>query len=648
LSAQFDRSYDALQHFLWDRLKPLPVFRSIDCRVVVRLSWVASGALFGLASALILQWSPPEMVLAAAVAGALSWLARGVANLVLTGVVMLISIASVFQAVHYVFSGANWSLSWLGPLAFTGVILLLLLGRRLRLLRGSGRVGALIELIAAATSLLIAVRFVMRVSPGGSGHAALFLIGAEDNGAWLNLVGILRSGSGTTQLTGPAMGVLGPVVPTFLAFVRSASGGLLHTTLPLSSGPKVVVSAYGLSIATVPIIVALPVRRMLHLRRPVTTLLVWGSATALVVSYCIIATTYGSLSVSFALSLMLTAAFLVMARPRLRNRPAQVAWLASVLLIFGAGSAWIPLAPLAGAAIAASCIPVLRFAIESRRRMIPAALLCLAALALVLELWRQYRYVNGGFTTLSQAPGATPAVTTATQALILLLLFGIVGLSSTRARSSRLAAKNGFQATLLWLVGYVLVVLLITARTTGVAPGYGSTKLQFVLAGVFVPLAVFEIVSRLEIERQQFNVIAIVVVTVLWVSTIQSGPIYDAVTRHWPTAAAKPVWLDTVQREAKLGKRVLCMSIERPSIDSYLCNRFASSLQGMEDGPGQVWLGVSLEHLPVSDVAPQLENAKDKPWRIVILDQIDQIHNPSAWWAPITKLPGLEFVPVSG
>jgi len=565
---------------------------------------------------------------------------------VLVCIVMLISIASVFQAVHYVFSDASWGLSWLGPVAFAGVILLLLLGRRLRLLPGSGRVGALIELIATVASLLIALRFVMRVSPGGDSHAALFLMGAEDNDAWLNLVGIMRSGSGTAELTGTSIGAFGPVIPTYLACVRAASSGFLHAAPPLSSSPKVVLSAYGLSIAAVPIVVALLVRRMLHLRHPIATLIVWGSATALVVSYCVIVTSYGSLSVSLAVLLMLTAAYLVAVRPRLRAGRTQVVWLTSTLLLFGAGSAWIPLTPLAGAAIAASCIPVLSFAIKGRRRVIPATVLCLAALVMVLELWQQYRYaVGGGLTALFEAGGATPAVTEATLALILLLLFAIVGLASSR---THFASKSGFLTPLAWLVGYVLVVLLLTARATGAAPGYGPTKLQFVLAGVFVPLAVIEVVSRLEIGRRQLNVIAIIVVAVLWAGTVQSGPLYDAVTRHWPNPSAKPVWLDTVQREAKLGRRVLCMSIEHPSLDSYLCNRFISSLQGKEDGPGQVWLAVSLEHLPVTDVVSQIENAKDKPWRIVVIDQIGQIHNPTAWWAPITKLPGLEFVPVSG
>lgn len=486
----------------------------------------------------------------------------------------------------------------------------------------------------------------MRVSPAGGDHAALFLVGAEDNDAWTNLAGILRNGSGATALTGTSIGILGPVVPTFLAFVRAAGSGFFNATQPLSSSPKTVLSAYGLSIATAPIVVALLVRRMIHVRHTIiTTLIVWGCATAVVASYCLTVTEYGSLSVSLAVLLMLAAAYLVAVRRRLRNRGTQVVWLASTLLLFGAGSAWIPLAPLAGAAIAVSCLPLFSSAIRDRRQVIPALLLCLAALFVMLELWWQYRHVGAGITSLLFAPGAAPAITEATLVLMLLLLFALVGLSSVRVH---LASKSGYLTFLAWLVGYVFVVLLLAARETRAAPGYGPTKLQFVLAGVFIPLAVIEVVSRLEIGRRQLNMIGVIVVAVLWISTVESGPIYNAVVHHWPTAYAKPVWLDTVQREAKLGRRVLCLSIDHPSMDSYLCNRFTSSLQGKEDGPGQVWLAVSIGHLSVSDAVSQAEGAKDEPWRIVVINGIDQIHNPKVWWGPITKLPGLEFVPVSG
>jgi hypothetical protein len=635
---------------------PLPVVKSINSSAVLSASWVVSGALFGLASALILQWSLPAAILATGIAGTLSWLGRGVANLVLTCIVTLVLIAFAFQAAHFLFPGADWNSSWLGPCALVGVILLLLFGRRLRPRLDPGRIGALVELVAAVGSLLLALRFVARVSPAGGNGAGLFLA-TEDNDAWINLAGTLRNTHGVTELTGASIGAFGSVVATYLAGVRAASSGVLSAALPLSSSPKAVLSAYGLLVASAPIVASLIVRRLFHLRSAIVALLVWGCATVLIVSSCMVWMGYGSLSAALAILLILPAAYLVSIRPRLEGRGTQVVWLVSALLLFGAGSAWVALVPLAGAAIAVYCLPVLGFAMKDFRRTIPiAAPLILAAIAMELELLQQYRGVVdpiGGQSTLLVAAGATPMVTVATQALMLVFLFAIVWLTSSRVRLHGFASERSLVTSLVWLLVYVVVVLLATARQTGIAPGYGPKKLEFVLAAVWVPLAVIEVVSRLEIGRRQFNMVAIIVVAVLWSSTIQSGPIYDATTRHWPTASAKTVWFDTVEREVSHGRRVLCLPVNTVApdpdlLDPYDCSRFASSVQGKDDSAALTWRFVTLGRRPISAAVSAVKNANDKPWLIVVIGPIDQLRNPYGWWAPIVKLPGLKFVPVSG
>jgi hypothetical protein len=632
------------------------VVRLINCRFVLPATWVISGALFGLAVATVLRSSILAAILAAGIAGALSWLGRGVANLVLTCIAMLVLIAIAFQAAHYLSPGEGWSFSWLGPCALVGVILLLFFVRRLAPQHGSWRVGALVELIAAVVSLLLALKFAADISPTGSKGAALFL-GSEDNDAWFNLVAILRDTHGVAEITGSSIGAFGPVVPAFLAAVSAASSGVLPAALPLSLSPQVVLSSYGLLFIAAPVIAALLVRCTLHRRRVSVTLLVWGCATVLVISSCIVLIGYASLSAALALLFMLPAAYLVSVRPRLQDGTTQVAWLASMLLLFGAGAAWIPLVPLVGAAIAACCLPVLGFAIRGFPRTIPAAaVLCLAALVMELELLQQYRYVVapiGGGKTLFTAGGATPAVTGATQVLILAFLFAFVWLSSSRTRLNSSSLRNGFVTPFAWLVGYVVVVLLVNAWELGTAPGYGPTKLQFVLAGACVPIAVIEVVSRLEIGRRQLNSVMVLVVAVLWTSTIQGGPIYEAETLHWPTASAKTVWFDAVEREVSLGPRVLCLQVDQAApdpndLDPYDCSRFASSVQGKDDGVALTWRFVQLARIPVSEAVSEVKNAKDKPWIIVVIGPMEQLHNPKAWWAPIAKLPGLKFVPASG
>ena len=471
-------------------------------------------------------------------------------------------------------------------------------------------------------------------------------------------MGTLRGAHGATVLSASSFGVFGSLVPTYLAGVRAASRASSSTALPLPASPKVVVSAFGLLIASAPIVVVLPLRRMLSLRRPLATLLVWACATALVISACIVSMAYGSLSALLVILLMLAAAYLVLARPRLQDGKSQIAWLGATLLVFGVGSAWIGLIPLAGAAIAVYCLPVLAFVglnarRSFRRTTLVAAALLLAAILMEQELLQQFRSVVsdpnpiGGVNTLLVASGSFPGVTDAMQALMLVLLLAIAWSFSRTRPDSRLPQRS-FLTSLLWIVGYVMVVLLMTARTTGTAPGYGPTKLQYLLAAVWISLAVIEVVSRLEGGRRQVGVVAVIVLAVLWVGTVQTGPVYDAATRHWPYAHPTPVWLGAVQREVASGDRVLCLSSDLPSMDAYLCDRYVSSLQGKDDGPALTWRFVALARTPVSDAVSEAKKAKDKPWRIVVIGQAAQLRDRKAWWAPIVKVPGLIFVPVSG
>ena len=655
MSTQFDYGRDAALRFVSGRLRPLPVIRSIDREVAIQASWLVSGAIFGLSMALILQLSVPATLLAVVIAGALSWLGRGVANLVLVCALLLALIGFAFQAAHVLSPNQGWNLSWLGPCALAGLVVLLYFSRRVGRL-DPGWIGALVELVAALATLLLALRFVSKVSPVGSSGAGLFLT-TEDNDAWINLVGVLHNGHGFTELTGSSIGAFGPVVSAYLAGVRAITSGIFSAALPLSSSPKVVLSAYGLLVGASPVVAALVVRRLLQLRSALGALLVWACATVLITGACIVWMGYGSLSAPLATLLTLAALYVLSVRERIDGRTSRVVWLASALLLFGAGSAWVALVPLAGAAIAVFCLPVLGFALRDFRRAIPtASLLLLAAAVMGLELLQQYRDVVdpiGGQHTLFVAGGATPGVSAAMQALMLVLLLAIVWQSSTGTRPRSSSSEPGYLTPLTWLVAYLAVVLLSAARQTGIAAGYGPTKLQYVIAAIWVALALAEVASRLQFSRSQLGPIAVVVVAVLWASTIQNGLVYDAMTRHWPTAGAKTIWFDTVEREVSHGGRVLCLPVstlapDPNSLDPWDCSRFASSVQGKDDGVANTWRSVTLGRLPVSDAVAAVKAATDKPWTIVVMGPIDQLHNPKGWWAPLAVLPGLRFVPVSG
>ena len=366
---------------------------------------------------------------------------------------------------------------------------------------------------------------------------------------------------------------------------------------------------------------------------------------------------HGSLSSSLAVPLMLVAVYLAGLRLRLENARGQIGWLAATSVLFAAGTAWIAFVPLSEAAIAVCCLPVLGFVargFRDYRRIAAAAVLLAVAFVLEFELRLQYHDVVGahGVKALFLAPAGTPEVTGAMQLSMLVLLLAIVWLAS-RTRPGAAAPHRSYLTYLLLIVGYVIVLLLATAQTTSLPAGYGSTKLYYMLAAAWLSLAVIEVISRLEIGQRQLNLVAIIVFAVLWVNTVQTGPIYDATTHHWPSVATKPVWYDTVLREAKLGSRVLCLSEDQTApgqlpigAQDYFCTRFASSLQGKNDRTAQAWEFVSRGSFPISADVDNVTNATDKPWRIVVIGPMAKLHDRRAWWAPIVKLPGLEFVPV--
>ncbi len=630
----------------------------IDSDKYLALPWAVSGALFGVALASVVHWSVPATVLAVALAAALSWLGRGVANLVLSGIVVLVVIAVAFRAFHAVFPGDGWSLSWLGPCALLGLILLLVLGRRIKPQALSSSHGAAVELGAAVVSLLLAAMFGAHVSPAGTQGALRFLLVSEDNGAWIDIVSNQHTVHGVTTIfgSGSSVGIFGPVVATYLAGVRSAVSGVLPRNLPLSSSSEVVLSAYGVLIICVPVIAALVVRILDGLRRLTVALLVWACVTVVLASGCMLLMNNAFLSAELALLLVLPTAYLLAVRSRLDDRTSLVIWLAGAFLLFGAGSAWVPLLPLAGAAIAAYCIPVLGFAIRGGRRSVPMVVVLLAAASLLeFELVQQYRTAAasiGGGDGLLSATGGTPVVTAETEALIVFLLLSFTWLSPSEVRPRRAVTESGYATILNWLLAYFVAVLLAGAWVTKAAPAYGPTKLEFVLSFAWVSLAVIEFVSKLDVGRRLLRLTVYTVIAVIAASSVQEGPIYEAMASHWPVPAAiKPAWYDTVEREIDSGRRVLCLSTDESrglyQIAAYDCSRFIASLQGKEDEVALNWRFVLIKRRPISDAIADIKHGSDKPWTVILTGPASGLRIPTAWWAPIVRLPGLKFVPES-
>ena len=618
--------------------------------VAQQLGWAGSGLLFGLAVAHAFHWSVASSFVAAIVLGALSWLGRGVATVVVSACLTLGAIGVALRVTMVAFPTEGWALSWLWPLAFLMVVGGVVMARRYGFARVQvGVAGVLLEVSAGAGSLALALLCIHRL---GTKSASEVLLSSEDNAAWLNTVGGLHNAHGSTVNTTTAVGLFGPVANTFLAFVREAGGGLLPHPVTSASTATIVVSAYVLLIATGPVVAALMVRRTLPYDRPLLTFTAWAGVSAIIVTYGFTTPDHGFLTTGLAMQLVLVAACLLPGRvPDVLDRTGRLRWFAASLAVYAAGAAWIPVAPLGGVVLAAywaaTAWPALRSG-PMRRVVVTGALLVPTAV-MGWALLQQYRDVVdplGGGDSLFVSTGGTPAATTT----MTVTAIGLVAAAWIAYRGAVVQGLPTFALPLGGVVAYAAAAMLAEGYLTQEAPHYGTIKLLYVTVGLALVLGLADVLASPALGRLRLDAAVFLVVAALFAGTVEQGPVFAAASGHWPKPQLPTVWIKQVTREVPNKTRVLCLGLtaapdtSQPSLDAYLCDRWASSLQGLDDDPAGDWRVVQLGRLPVSKSVAWIKAAHDLPWTIVVIGSLSKLKDPKAWYAPIVAQPGLHFI----
>jgi hypothetical protein len=620
----------------------------------LQVAWVVSGMLLGAAVSLVFRWSVIELAVTMVAVGALSWLGKGLSTVLLGIGVTLAGLAALYRTTMIVFPHQSWSLRWLAPLSVVLVTLCVLLARRLDVAawQGSRLAAGLVELASGSAALLVSAVCYHRLA---TNVAAAILVSSEDNDAWLNTVGTLHDAHGVTAATATQVPTFGPVIGMFLSFVRSAVGGLVPVKVLASETATAIVAAHTLLAVICPVVAGLLARRTLRYGRPVLSLLTWVVIAGVLEAYALTMPVYGFLSATLAVLLVLTAAYLVPSRRTDFGQPRQtVSWLAAALLIYAAGSSWVPLVPLAGIALfvwyAGVLIQSLYRGPWSRVRLM--IILGVPTLFLGLALFNQYRDVTdpiGGSDTLLTAGGGTPiASDIMVAATFVVIALSWLANSLAVGRDRRLFPS--FSTPLVWIITYVVAILLGEAWVTKAAPHYGSIKLLYVVVGVALVLGFADLMASSAVGTRRLDAAAAVAVAVLFAVTAGEGPLYVAAASHWPTPVATQPWVAVVTQAVAGNERVMCLGTTAKqddkgvNLDAYTCSRFASSLQGRDDPTALTWRFVQLNRQPVSDAAKALKNAKDRPWKIVVIGSMGGLQSPKAWWAPIIKEGGLTFV----
>lgn len=634
------------------------LLRDRAIRILPPAAWSVSGALVGVAVAITLGWSPFPTVLAALVGAGLSWLARGIGPLVMTTMLWLAVLALLMQTAAVLVPNKEWSFAWLTPLFFFTIGASLWAGRVARIgwpanTRASS---ATADLTAALGSLGWALVFVRHLATADRTEAVRFLMGSEDNAAWVNTVATLSGPHGAIVSNSKSFDTFGPVTTSFLGIVRqSISLGSAAPSSPWLNAQAVLV-AQALLILAVPLVAIVLTRQVLHRQRTGLTLLTWGTTVTLIGAWLLVLSVVGFLSASLAILLVLVAACAAAElTPRVHGWRPLLGWLVVAFLFYGAAASWVALVPLGGLVIVGWCVALLLRCV--RRSAFPVAaafVVCLPALLMVLALLRQYRGVTdpiGGGQALLVARGGTPNVPTAVFAVALTLL--ALGWLSSPLSSARPTRQSPLFRSLLWLAAYLVLVSLVEAATTTGAPHYGSQKLLFVLAGAWITLAVVDVLASDEIGQRRLDAAFAVAIAVLVAATVTGGPVYGAAQSQWPKAEASPAWLSAVQLEVATGGRVVCLS---PQGDrrggpgpgtAYVCTRWAASLAGQDGGPALTWRLAMLGRQPVSEAVADIRAHRDLPWKVLVIGSADRLCDSSSWWAPIVAEPGIELISAS-
>ena len=367
-------------------------------------------------------------------------------------------------------------------------------------------------------------------------------------------------------------------------------------------------------------------------------------------TYAFVTPDHGFLTTGLAILLVLVAASLLPgSTPDVLDPRGLMRWGAVAVALYAAGAAWIAVTPLAAAAIAlwslVIAVPALRTGPWRRvgvvaGLMVPAALMCGALLL-------QYRDVVdpvGGGEGLFTSTGGTPAATTT-------LMATAVGLLAAAWLSHRdRPGRPSYALPLAGLLGYVAVSLLAEGYLTREPPHYGTIKLLYVTVGLALALGMADLLASPALGRVRLDAAVVVVVATLFAGTVDQGPMFAAASGHWPKPQLPTIWTKQVTREVPKGARVLCLGLtpapdlSQPSLDAYLCDRWASSLQGLDDDPAGDWRDAQLGRVPVAKVVSWIEAAHDKPWTIVVIGPLAKINDPKAWYAPIAAQPRLRFI----
>ena len=582
----------------------------------------ANGFLFGLAINILFRPNLAQQIIApiiiaviTASVGSISWL------------LINYFIGISFLAIIYAFF-SNFASSIIFPSVVFQIISIIIavfltLLRKTDELDLSLRRNKYFELFAVAFSLLLSIIYSANLHAVGKLSAARFLLGAEDNDAWLFNIAHLQK-NGLISLNHIVASSMGSEIPGFFLGSSLFGDAFKISDLNLLLSANVMLTSVGLLLISIPIVSTVQLGDTKIFWKK---LLVWLLSFVLIFEFGAALSAWGSIDSFLGLFLM----FLVISIYRCTNSQFQshraIYFLSIIILSCGASLSWPPLFPIT------LCLSAfILFKIFQLRSF---ELLFIGFLSLSETAWSWHGFIRAGISNLLRITGGTNQITF--QMLVLLAVFSFVYLVFV-IYSNKFKLRNyAFPMNIVvYVVGYIASIYLFTRFVLHSTSTYGLPKLEFVLA----PILLIVVVSYFVQGLQSWFFASFVVVFSLALSPFT---LVNSYFMHYPPAfSSVPNWYSAVQENVGIygnTRSIICLSTSplqdwNADMDSYLCNRFAASEQGLDSADHASWRFIAIGRVAVSMAPTVLDGLGEKKPIVVVLGDKRALIQPDAWFHP--------------
>jgi hypothetical protein len=499
-------------------------------------------------------------------------------------------------------------------------------------LRTAANLNALI-FVFIATIFVIGTAAISRVFAKDQIQGALTqfnYLGAEDNGAWLDISKKLLSGDSI-----PYQSVGGPLV-ALLAICQSCATFLVYILTGKKNDLAIVLNSVVIAYMVLPIFAAFAFSQITERLIKITRL------ASLTITSCFWFPIYGSLLLAQSsghLSFIYVATVFTCCVWAISIREPSAFWEQKIaqLCLIVTMPVWLPLNVLTVVLVLIFCVQIGKHILSEtslREKLVVSSLAGVPVLAVSYLLILSLSYSASSASQVKGLIGAAGGTGSASHVFLVVLVISMLGISLKRNHAILFNPINILKIGF----GYVLVVIAADYWMTG-QMNYGSTKLMFAASIIATPIAAYcslesFLIQRETVQIKKFSSVLFVAICLLGLLDGTSLEVLNSVTPlRWPSVdkSIETSWENEIliTKEPKNFDEIPIGCITRDDsgdlsvdMDTYSCTRTLLSISGIWSKGTQL---VEFQLWPLKTKAVQLQSIDpdllDK--KLLILDVVE-------------------------